>query len=131
MIRPADPVLYLIPQDRPLVIAAQVSPIHIDQIFVSQDVVVRFSAFDSRTTPELSGTVVQISADAFVDERTQGTYYRAEIRLPEGELDKLPEGLVLIPGMPVEAFIRTKDRTPLAYLIKPLSDYFAKAFRES
>jgi len=131
VIRAADPVLYLIPQDRPLVVAAQVEPIHIDQIFVSQDVVVRFSAFDSRTTPELFGTVVQISADAFVDERSQRTYYRAEIRLPEGEIDKLPEGLVMIPGMPVETFIRTKDRTPLAYLVKPISDYFAKAFRES
>ncbi|MCG6904590.1 MAG: HlyD family type I secretion periplasmic adaptor subunit [Rhodobacter sp.] len=130
VIRPADPVLYLIPQDRPLVIAAQVEPIHIDQIFVSQKVVVRFSAFDSRSTPELFGTVVQISADAFVDERSQRRYYRAEIRLPEGEIDKLPDGLVLIPGMPVETFIRTKDRTPLAYLIKPLSDYFTKAFRE-
>lgn len=131
VIRPADPILYLIPQDRPLIIAAQVAPIHVDQVFVSQEVVVRFSAFDSRNTPELFGTIVQVSADAFTDERTQGTYYRAEIRLPEGEIDKLPEGLVMIPGMPVEAFIRTKDRTPLAYLIKPLSDYFAKAFRES
>ena len=130
VIRPADPVLYLIPQDRPLVVAAQVEPIHIDQIFVSQEVTVRFSAFDSRTTPELFGTVVQISADAFTDERSQRTYYRAEIRLPEGEIDKLPEGLVMIPGMPVETFIRTKDRTPLAYLVKPISDYFAKAFRE-
>ena len=131
VIRPADPVLYLIPQDRPMVIAAQVEPIHVDQVFVSQEVVVRFSAFDSRTTPELFGTVVQVSADAFIDERSQVAYYRAEIRLSEEELGKLPEGLVMIPGMPVEAFIRTEDRTPLAYLVKPLTDYFAKAFRES
>ncbi len=131
VIRPADPLMFLIPQDRPLVIAAQVEPIHVDQVFVSQEVVVRFSAFDSRTTPDLFGTVVQVSADAFVDERTQGAYYRAEIRLSEEEVAKLPEGLVMIPGMPVEAFIRTDDRTPLAYLIKPLADYFAKAFRES
>lgn len=131
VIRPADPVMFLIPQDRPLVIAAQVEPIHVDQVFVTQDVVVRFSAFDSRTTPELFGTVVQVSADAFVDERTQATYYRAEIRLPEEELERLPEGLVMIPGMPVEAFIRTDARTPLAYLVRPLTDYFAKAFRES
>ncbi len=131
VIRPAEPVLYLIPQDRPLVIAAQVDPIHVDQVFASQAVTVRFSAFDSRTTPELTGQVVQISADALIDETTQRSYYRAEIRLPEGEIEKLPPGLVLIPGMPVEAFIRTEDRTPLAYLVKPLTDYFAKAFRES
>ena len=131
VVRAAEPVLFLIPQDRPLVIAAQVEPIHVDQVFVSQEVVVRFSAFDSRTTPELFGTVVQISADAFVDERSQVSYYRAEIHLPEGELAKLPDGLVLIPGMPVETFIRTDERSPMAYLIKPLADYFTKAFRES
>ena len=131
VIRPADPLLYLIPQDRPLVIAAQVAPIHIDQVFVSQEVIVRFSAFDSRTTPELMGMVVQVSADAFIDERTQGAFYRAEIHLPESEMSKLPQGVSLIPGMPVEAFIRTEDRSPMAYLVKPLADYFAKAFRES
>lgn len=131
VIRPADPVLFLIPQDRPLVIASRVEPIHIDQVFVGQEVTVRFSAFDSRTTPELVGRVTQVSADAFVDEATQGTFYRAEIQLGEDELAKLPDGLTLIPGMPVEAFIRTEDRSPLTYLVKPLTDYFKKAFRES
>lgn len=131
VIRPAEPVLYLVPQDRPLVIAAQVPPIHIDQLHVGQNVNLRFSALDQRTTPELVGQVVQISADAFTDEGTNVSYYRAEINLSEGEQDKLPEGVRLIPGMPVEAFIRTADRTPMAYLIKPLADYFAKAFRES
>ncbi|MDU8912612.1 HlyD family type I secretion periplasmic adaptor subunit [Aestuariicoccus sp. MJ-SS9] len=131
VIRPADPVMYLVPQDRPLVIAAQVLPIHIDQLFLDQEVSLRFSALDQRQTPELFGQVVQISADAFQDESTRVSYYRAEIVLSEGEIDRLPEGTTLIPGMPVEAFIRTQDRTPLAYLVKPFTDYFAKAFRES
>ncbi len=131
VIRPADPVLYLVPQDRPLVIAAQVEPIHIDKLFVDQDVSLRFSSLDQRTTPELFGEVTQISADAFEDESSRIRYYRAEIVLKEGEIDRLPEGSTLIPGMPVEAFIRTEDRTPLAYLVKPFTDYFAKAFRES
>lgn len=131
VIRPADPVMYLVPQDRPLVIAAQVEPIHIDQLYLDQEVTLRFSALDQRQTPELFGRVVQISADAFQDEQSRLSYYRAEIILEEGEQSKLPEGTVLIPGMPVEAFIRTADRTPLAYLVKPLADYFAKAFRES
>ncbi|HGG65772.1 MAG TPA: HlyD family type I secretion periplasmic adaptor subunit, partial [Rhodobacteraceae bacterium] len=130
VIRPADPVLYLVPQDRPLVIAAKVQTINIDQIFVGQEVILRFPAFDSRTTPELLGRVVKVSADAFTDERTGISYYRAEIVLLEGETEKLPQGATLIPGMPVQAFIRTNDRTPLAYLIKPFADYFAKAFRE-
>lgn len=131
VIRSADPVLFLVPQDRPLVIAARVDPIHIDQLHMGQDVILRFSAFDQRQTPELFGKVVQISADAFEDETRSVSYYRAEITLNDGEAERLPEGTVLIPGMPVEAFIRTEDRSPIAYLVKPLSDYFTKAFRES
>ncbi len=130
VIRGADPVLFLVPQDRPLVIAARVEPIHIDQIHTDQAVILRFSAFDQRQTPELIGRVTQVSADAFEDEASQMSFYRAEIELAEGELAKLPEGTVLIPGMPVETFIRTRDRSPIAYLVKPLSDYFTKAFRE-
>ena len=131
VIRPADPVLFLIPQDRPLIIAARVEPIHIDEIFTGQEVTVRFSSLDQRSTPELLGRVVQISADAFQDDARQISYYRAEIVLSEGEQDKIPQGITLIPGMPVESFIKTNDRTPLAYLVKPLADYFAKAMRES
>ncbi|MDK3074017.1 HlyD family type I secretion periplasmic adaptor subunit [Sedimentitalea sp. JM2-8] len=131
VIRPADPVLYLVPQDRPLVIAAKVEPTDIDKIFVDQSVTLRFSAFDQRQTPELFGTVKQVSADAFEEANSPVSYYRVEIELNEGERDRLPEGTVLIPGMPVETFIRTDDRSPMAYLVKPLADYFTKAFRES
>ena len=60
----------------------------------------------------------------------RATYYRAEIILNDGQIDRLPAHITLIPGMPVEAFIRTSDRSPLSYLVKPLTDYFAKAFRE-
>ncbi|MAC79431.1 MAG: RTX toxin [Rhodobacteraceae bacterium] len=130
VIRPADPVLYLVPQDRPLVIAARIDPVNIDQVHLDQRVILRFSAFDQRHTPELMGVVRLVSADAFEDEANQVSFYRAEIELDEGEQEKLPDGLVLIPGMPVEAFIRTADRSPMAYLVKPLSDYFTKAFRE-
>ncbi|MEP2642816.1 HlyD family type I secretion periplasmic adaptor subunit [Roseobacter sp.] len=131
VIRAAEPVMFLVPQDRPLVIAARVDLIHIDQLVAGQDVTLRLSALDQRTTPELYGNVVQISADAFEDDATGQSYYRTEIELNEGEIDKLAEGTVLIPGMPVETYIKTGDRSPLAYLIKPLADYFARAFRES
>ena len=130
VIRPAEPVLYIVPQDRPLVIATQVQPTDIDQLHLGQEVVLRLPAFDQRRTPELTGQVVQISADAFQDEQQPISYYRTEIRLSEGEIDKLPGDMTLIPGMPVEAYIRTSDRTPLAYLVKLLADYFARAFRE-
>ncbi len=131
VIRPADPVLYLVPQDRPLIITARVEPIHIDQLFVGQDVTLRFSALDQRTTPELFAKVGKVSADAFEDQNTGMTFYRTEMVLNDGEMDRLPTGTVLIPGMPVETYIRTRDRSPMAYLIKPLADYFIKAFRET
>lgn len=130
VIQPAQPVLYLIPQDRPLVIAARVEPIHVDQVYVGQEATLRFSTFDQRTTPEMFGRIVQISPDAFTDERTQISYYRAEVELLPGEIDKL-DGQDILPGMPVETYIRTEDRSPIAYLVKPLTDYFTKAFRES
>lgn len=131
VVRGADALLYLVPQDRPLVIAARVSPTNVDQIVVGQQVTLRMSALDQRVTPELVGQVMQISADTIEERLTGELYFRAEIALRPGEMEKLAEGIILLPGMPVEAFIRTEDRSPMAYLIKPMVDYFARAFRES
>jgi HlyD family secretion protein len=130
VVRPAEPVAYLVPEGRPLIISAQVPAIHIDQVFVGQDVTLRFPAFDMRTVPDLTGRVSQVSADAFVDEATGASHYRAEVVLDEGQIARLAER-TLLPGMPVEAFIRTGDRAPLTYLLEPLTAYFNRAFRES
>jgi HlyD family type I secretion membrane fusion protein len=130
VIQPADALLFIVPQDRPLVIAAQVAPTDIDMLTIGQEVAVRFSALDQRTTPELYGKVALVSADAFTDNANSASYYRAEITLNDGELARLPSNATLIPGMPVEAFIRTADRTPFNYLIRPLSDYIARTFRD-
>jgi HlyD family secretion protein len=131
VVRAAEPMMFLVPQDRPLVIAARVQPNDVDQIVVGQQVNLRMSALDQRTTPELVGQVMLISADAIEEQNTGISYFRAEITLNPGEMDKLEKGAILLPGMPVEAFIRTGDRTPLAYLVKPMRDYFARALRES
>lgn len=130
VLRPADPVLYIIPQDRPLVINTQISPLHVDEVHVGQKVRLVFPAFSARSTPELWGHVATISADALTDQRTGATYYRAEIVPDEGQFDKLKDQ-TLLPGMPVEAFIETGARSPMAYLLKPFTDYFGLAFRES
>lgn len=131
VIRAAEPLMFLVPQDRPLVIAAQVNPTNIDEISVGQEVNLRFSSLDQRTTPELKGLVLLISADALDDEMTGAPYFRAEISLSPGEVERLPEGTQLLPGMPVDAFIKTGDRAPLTYLLKPVTDYFVKSWRES
>jgi HlyD family secretion protein len=130
VLRAADPVLYLIPQDRPLVIVAQLSPLHVDEVYVGQEVVVTFAAFSARTTPVLKGRLVSISADALQDQASKTSFYRAEITLEPGEVDKL-DGQVLLPGMPVQSMIATGPHTPMAYLLKPFTDYFNLAFRES
>lgn len=130
VLRPAEPVLYLVPQDRPLVITADVDPVHVDLLFEGQEVSLRFSALDQTRTPELFGQLVGISADTFQDETTGVSYYRAEVSLPAEERARLDPDVELRPGMPVEVFIRTDDRTPIGYLVKPLADYFARAFRE-
>lgn len=130
VIRAADPILYLIPQDRPLVINVNIQPIHIDEVHVGQDVRLVFPGLPNRMMPELHGRVVIVSADALSDQKTGAAFYRAEIVLSEGEAAKMGD-MTLLPGMPVEAFIQTSDRTPLAYLIQPFTDYFNRAFRES
>lgn len=130
VIRPAEPVLYLVPQDRPLIIEARVNPVNIDEVYLGQEVLLQFSSFDMRDTPDLYGSVTQLSPDAFTDEQTGATFYRVEINLPEEEAAKLPDGQVLVPGMPVSAFIRTEDRTPATYLLSPITRYFDKAFRD-
>ena len=131
VLKPGDPLLYLVPKGRPLVVATRVEPIHIDQLRIDQPVDLQMSAFDPRTTPRLSGRVAHISADAFSDQSSGRRYYRVEIILSDEERATLPPDLPMIPGMPVEAYIRTRDRTPLSYLLQPLAGYFAQAFRES
>jgi len=130
VVQPAEPILFIIPQDEPLIIRSQIPTQHIDQIRLGQPATLRFSTFDQRTTPEVFAQVANVSPDVLTDERTGNSYYAAELRPNEGELGKL-EGLEILPGMPVEAFIKTDDRTPLQYLIKPLADYFNRAFREN
>lgn len=130
VIRPADPMLYIIPQDRPLVIATSIAIADVDKTFVGQNVTLRFPAFDQRQTPELQGRVTLVSADAFEDQTSGTAFYRAEIMLNENQMDRLPPMTTLIPGMPVEVFIRTADRRPIDFLTKPFTDYFTKAFRE-
>ncbi|MBO6792253.1 MAG: HlyD family type I secretion periplasmic adaptor subunit [Dinoroseobacter sp.] len=129
VISPAAPIMYVVPLDQPLVVAARVEAIHINQVHVGQEAVLRFVAFNQRETPEIFGAVSKLSPDAFTDEVTGISYYKAELVPYAEELAKL-EGQTLLPGMPVEAFIRSEDRSPLSFLTAPLAGYFYRAFRE-
>jgi HlyD family secretion protein len=130
VVRPADPMMFIVPQDRPLMIEVKVRPLNVNSVHVSQEVIVRFPAFDMRQTPDLMGRVALVSPDAFVDGESGAPYYRAEVELAEAELAKLHEDQVIIPGMPVDSFIRTGEHTPIAYLLAPIARYFGSALRD-
>jgi HlyD family secretion protein len=129
VVRGAETIMYIIPQDTPLVIKSRIPATYIDQIYIGQSASFHFSAFDTSTAPIFMGTVSKISPDIFVDEISGGAYYSAVITPNTTEMEMI-EVLGLLPGMPVEVFLKTTDRTPLEYLIKPLRNYLYLAFRE-
>ncbi len=129
VITAGDPVMLIVPEADNLLVEARVEPKDIDQIQFGQPVVLRFSAFNMRTTPELSGTVTRVGADTSTDQRTGQSYYLVRISMTAEEIAKLGD-VKLTPGMPVEAFIQTGERTMLSYLVKPLHDQLKRAFRE-
>jgi HlyD family secretion protein len=123
-----ETIMEIVPDKDPYVVTARVSPADVDELTTGQKVLIRFSAFNSRTTPELEGRLTRIGADRTVDQQRGMAFYTVEAEVLPGELAKLGE-LKLRPGMPAEAFIQTGSRTMLSYLFKPLSDQFARAFR--
>jgi HlyD family secretion protein len=112
-----------------LAVEARIAPHDIDQLHYGQAAMLRFSAFNVRTTPEIEGKISRISADLSQDQRTGASYYTVRIAFSETTAAGLGEGK-LMPGMPVEAFVQTGERTAISYLMKPLSDQIARAFRE-
>jgi HlyD family secretion protein len=129
VLSPADVAMLIVPDHDRLAVEARILPQDIDQLRIGQRAVLRLSAFNQRTTPELAGVVTRIAADLTHEERTGLSYYLVRISLPPEELARLGT-LELVPGMPAEAFISTGERTALSYLLKPLSDQVARTFRE-
>ncbi|QXH48970.1 HlyD family type I secretion periplasmic adaptor subunit [Pseudomonas xanthosomatis] len=129
VISPAETVMQIVPVDDELLVEARVSPQDIDQVVLGQQALLRFSAFNRATTPEVAGRVVRLSADLVTDPQSGLGFYRAGIHIDKAELRKL-DGLTLIPGMPVESMIQTGRRTVLSYLLKPVGDHAQRAFRE-
>jgi HlyD family secretion protein len=129
VVQSAQPMMYIIPNNLPLIVQAQIDVIHIDQVYIGQDATLNFTAFSQRTTPQILGTVTKLSADVLTDQVTGTNYYQVELIPKPGELEKLGS-LKLLPGMPVEAFLKTNERSTFIYLVKPVTDYFNKAFRE-
>ncbi|MEJ8476860.1 HlyD family type I secretion periplasmic adaptor subunit [Roseibium algae] len=122
-------VMQIVPREDNLIVEAQIRPTDIDQIGQGQEARVRFPSFDQRTTPELTARLLTISPDLSENERTGESFYTARLLIDDEELKSL-DGKVLVPGMPVEAFLMTQNRTVLSYLLKPVTDQIAHALRE-
>lgn len=129
VITAGDTIMLIVPQTDALSVEAKVNPQDIDKLQVGQKTVLRLSAFNQRTTPELNGVVTRVSPDVTTDQRTGQSYYTIRVSMSPEEVARLGD-VKLIPGMPVEAFVQTGDRTMLSYLMKPLSDQLMRSFRE-
>lgn len=128
VIPPGETIAIIVPVSDELIVNARIKPTDVDMVVPGQAARLRLTAFNSRRTPEVNARIGVVAADATVDPATRESYYLARIRIPAEELGKLKEPL--LPGMPVEAYVTTSERTALDYLLKPLTDQFARALRE-
>ncbi|HTM76114.1 MAG TPA: HlyD family type I secretion periplasmic adaptor subunit [Devosia sp.] len=129
IIGPGEQLMTIVPSSNALVVETRILPQNIDQLSMGQASNLRFSAFDQRTTPELTGQVEFVSPDLVLDPGTGTSFYLARISVAPEQWQRLGN-LKPVPGMPVETFIHTGDRSMLSYLVQPLGDQVARAFRE-
>jgi len=129
VVRPGGTLLQIVPLDEGVGFRSRINPTAVDQVYNGQTATLRFSAFNQRTTPELTATVTDVSPTSVLDEVTGQEFFWVTLTVSDAELARLGD-LELVPGMPVEAFIKTTDRTVLSYLVKPLTDQINQAFRE-
>ena len=134
VVNPGELILEIVPEDIGFIARARVNPIHVDQLFPGQPAVLRFSAFPARVTPEFEGRLLRISADAIQDEITGLSWYEVEVSIDaprtSGTGIESLEDLALTSGMPVEVYVQSANRSPINYLLKPLTDYFSRSMRE-
>lgn len=129
VITPAEVLATIVPENARLKVEIHIPPVSIEQVEEGQNARLRFTAFNQRTTPELQGRIVQVSPATSRDPVTGESYYLGQVFVAPEELEKLGER-GLLPGMPVEVYISTEQRSAMSYLVKPLTDQFARAFRE-
>lgn len=130
VVTPGTPILQIVPDDDDFVVRARVRTVDVDQVAAGKPARVHFSAFDPRTTPPLNGAVMSVSPAQMIDETTRQPYYLVDVEVAKAELARLVGQPQLIPGMPVEVYIETVERTPLEYILKPLLVRMRRVFKE-
>jgi HlyD family secretion protein len=129
VLAPGATLMQVIPLDQGMDFELRLDPRSVDDIQPGQAARIVLSAFDAQTTPKLAGKVTMISPGAVVDPQTGQSFYRVEIGVSADELAKLGT-LTLIPGMPVEAYLETRSRSVLDYLMEPITHHLQRALRE-
>jgi len=129
VISPAQVLATVVPENAKLNVQIKLDPVSIDQVMAGQAARLRFTALNQRTTPELNGVVSYVSAAATRDPESGLSHYVGDVEITATELNKLGDSQ-LIPGMPVEVYVMTSERTALSYFARPVTDQFQKAFRE-
>jgi HlyD family secretion protein len=129
VVSPAEPIMQIVPSNDHVVLEAKIAPTDVDQIAPGQKATIRIQAFNQRTTPQLNGVVARISPDVMREQATGAIYYSVRISVPATEFERL-KPLSISPGMQSEVYLRTGARTPISFLMKPLTDHFSRAMRE-
>jgi HlyD family secretion protein len=124
-----EQAMMIVPEADDLYVETRIATQDIDKVRIGRPALVRFSAFNLRTTPEVNGIVSRVSADAVREAQTGITYFLARVLVSASERDRLGK-VTLVPGMPVEVFVETGTRSALSYFMKPLTDQFSRAFRD-
>lgn len=128
VITAAEPLMQIVPQST-LTVEARIAPQDIDQLTIGQSTTLQLTAFNRNTTPEIAGAVIRISADLEIDQMTGTSFYKAGIAIRDSDIRRTDE-IGLVPGMPVDAFIRTGERKVISYFTKPVRDHMQRVFRE-
>ena len=128
VIGPREVLMEIVPQDKRLIVEARIRPEDINHVRPGSEADVRLTAYQSRTTPLVPGSVTYVAGDRMVDQQTGAPYYIVQIDVPEKALGEA--NLRLQAGMPAEVFIRTDTRTALDYLLAPVTSYLRRAMRE-
>jgi len=129
VIQPGEQIMLVVPDADTLTVEVKIAPQEIDHVHPGQAAILRFSAFNQHTTPEILGEVNIVSADLTQDQRTGNSFYTARIGMKAEEAKRLGN-VKLVPGMPVDAYIQMGNRTALSYLMKPLRDQASRTFKE-
>jgi len=128
--QPGEPLMDVVPSGAPLIVHTQIRPSDIDEVRVGREAQVKLLAYSGNKTPELTGEVVSVSADALTNRDTGQSYFSADIRIAPEELARLPAGAAMSPGMPVSATIRTGRRTVMSYLLGPMGQLVGQSLLE-